>query len=99
MFKLIKMAAIAAITSVALSAGTVTVNAEEPLNLASLNLSLEQYVEPKEIPNQSTPIRVANACGLCTDEDCCGGTENGWKLCKADCPEGQYKCEQVSLCD
>lgn len=49
-------------------------------------------------PKADEPVRYANACGLCTDEDCCGGTENGWKLCKNGCPEGQYKCEQVAYC-
>ena len=49
-------------------------------------------------PNMSEPRLYANACGLCTDEDCCGGTENGWKLCKDGCPQGQYKCEQVAYC-
>ncbi len=43
--------------------------------------------------------QYAAACGLCTDVDCCGGTENGWKLCASDCPSGQYKCEQVAECE
>ena len=42
--------------------------------------------------------RYAAACGLCTNVDCCGGASLGWKLCKSNCPKGQYKCMQVAAC-
>ena len=53
-----------------------------------------------QVMNFGPEKRLAlNACGLCTDVDCCGGSENGWKLCKSDCPSGQYRCEQVAVCE
>ena len=42
--------------------------------------------------------KYANACGLCSNVDCCGGASLGWKLCKSNCPTGQYKCLQVATC-
>lgn len=53
-----------------------------------------------QVLNYGADKRYAlNACGLCSDVDCCGGSENGWKLCASDCPSGQYRCEQVAVCD
>ena len=52
-----------------------------------------------QVMNFGAEQRLAlNACGLCSDVDCCGGSENGWKLCASDCPSGQYRCEQVAVC-
>jgi hypothetical protein len=59
----------------------------------------ERQQELTTLEKLASPGRYANACGLCSDVDCCGGAENGWKLCSSDCPSGQYKCEQVAVCD
>ncbi len=37
-------------------------------------------------------------CGMCRDEECCGGAALGWKLCKSNCPPGQYVCMRVATC-
>jgi len=60
------------------------------------------------IPTQTSPVRplyahpnrhvVDNACGLCTDTECCGGASLGWKLCQDGCPSGQKKCMMVATC-
>jgi hypothetical protein len=66
-----------------------------PLVLSALSTPRDENAAMSKI-NEAP--RYAAACGLCTDEDCCGGTATGWKLCTSDCPSGQYKCMQVAAC-
>ena len=95
---------VAMITVLFLSAATMQpFNAhaqERNFAVAGLEASAERIpnFSKQVLPKRNDLIRYAAACGLCTDEDCCGGTENGWRLCKSDCPEGQYKCMQVATC-
>lgn len=62
-------------------------------------LAVPQSQGRAKAPDVTGLRRYAAACGICSDVDCCGGSENGWKLCQSDCPSGQYKCEQVAECD
>ncbi|MCG6859357.1 MAG: hypothetical protein LJE67_14960 [Salaquimonas sp.] len=88
--------AFAAVLALALPAATVPSQAGELLALAAPNAS---QATGKVLDFGSGQRYALNACGLCTDVDCCGGAENGWKLCKSDCPSGQYRCEQVAVCE
>ena len=98
MLKLLKIVFATTIAVILFSISTLVAHSEEPISMASLDSGFVQVQKPSKVRNYSEPIRMANACGLCTDVDCCGGAENGWKLCKSDCAEGQYKCEQVAAC-
>ena len=99
MLKIVIRMLVPVIAAMLYSISAIAVQAGEPTTFALLDFNLERFNKTVETRNYSEPVRMANACGLCTDVDCCGGSENGWKLCKADCPEGQYKCEQVSVCN
>ncbi len=95
-----KLLALIATIAAAFLLTTVMVTPPEAADNQS-HAKLVTYTPDRERPATILPEtgpRYAAACGLCTDEDCCGGTENGWRLCKSDCPEGQYKCMQVATC-
>lgn len=95
------IAAVAVTVLLLFAVGAEGVSAGEANMSVALGASLaqdEDRIKPKSLDLGGLRRVAQAACGLCTDVDCCGGSENGWKLCQSDCPSGQYKCMQVAVC-
>lgn len=87
-----------AITATIAFAASLPATASDP-QLAALSAPRAAGSDLLQRWSARNAARVAQAaCGLCTNVDCCGGSANGWKLCRSNCPSGQYKCMQVATC-